>query len=121
MTQHTTPKGYPYPDANEPLAGGAAAIQRLAEAVDRLCLYAAAKSDPGVTGAASFRFDYPAGWFPAAPAVTVGVELQSGSGLTFTHRIIAATEAGCTVIVTPDNMTAQYGVRVNIVAMKRTA
>lgn len=121
MTQHTTAKGYPYPDDDEALAGGAAAIQRLAEFLDRAGLYAAAKSDPGVTGAASFRFDYPAGWFGAAPAVTVGVELQSGSGLTFTHRIIAATEAGCTVIVTPNNMTSQYGVRVNIIAVRRNA
>lgn len=33
---HLTPKGLPYPDATEPVAQGAAAIQALAEAVDPL-------------------------------------------------------------------------------------
>lgn len=31
----TTPKGYPYPSPTDPVAGGAAAIQALAEALDR--------------------------------------------------------------------------------------
>lgn len=121
MTTHETGKGLPYPDAAEALTLGAAAIQALAEALDRRMPYAASVSDPDVTGDARFFFAFPSGWFPSAPAVTVGVEqLGAGSsGMTFRHRVDSLTASGCYVAVSPSNATAAYGVKVSVIALVR--
>ena len=69
----TTPKGYPYPEPNDPVGQGDDVIKALAQAVDDKVGASAAGTATislAAASAGSVAVTFPAGRFSAAPAVT---------------------------------------------------
>jgi hypothetical protein len=99
-----TAKGYPYPVGTDRLTDGDDAIHDLATAVDTKAGCAASGNVTGniVTGgtAVSVAVTFPAGRFPATPAVVCGA-VNNNAATTATAATVASgtTAAGCTISV----------------------
>lgn len=99
MTTGTTPKGYPYPNGDDPIANGDNMITALATAVDTHLGRAAAGLVSAPTfGPQSMAVTFPVGRFTSGPrVVALPVVTASASNPTFVGISTGITTSGCTI------------------------